>query len=89
MQIRFGREFVKHYNKVDKKIKTAFDKRLNLFLQNPFHLKLNNHSLRGKYFGKRSINVTGDWRAIFKEEIVGQNKMITFLLLGTHSQLYK
>ena len=47
---------------------------------------LNNHSLTGKYTGCKSINITGDWRAIFEE--INDN-IIYFVELGTHSQLYK
>lgn len=49
--------------------------------------KLNNHVLRGKLRGLRSINITGDWRAIFRE--YKKDKQILFDSLGTHSQLYK
>lgn len=41
---------------------------------------LNNHSLTGKWRGYRSINITGDWRAIFVE--VGENKMTFVVRLG-------
>ncbi|MBI3558862.1 type II toxin-antitoxin system mRNA interferase toxin, RelE/StbE family [Candidatus Gottesmanbacteria bacterium] len=85
MQIKFGDKFEKQHKKVDAKRKTAFAKRLEIFLQNPYDPLLNNHSLTGNYSGFRSINVTGDWRAVYFEE----NGMATFVALGTHSQLYK
>ena len=85
MQIRFNRKFSKQYDKADKKTKAAFDKRIKLFLQDPFYPQLNNHQLSGKFKGYRSINVTGDWRAIYSEF----NGIIIFEMLGTHSQLYK
>lgn len=47
---------------------------------------LRNHSLSGKYKGCRSINVSGDWRAIFREYKGGA--VIYFEMLGTHSELY-
>ncbi|MBI2330404.1 type II toxin-antitoxin system mRNA interferase toxin, RelE/StbE family [Candidatus Daviesbacteria bacterium] len=59
--------------------------RLELFIINQFHPQLNNHSLTGKYKGNRSINITGDWRAIYSEE----KDSVIFELLGTHSQLYR
>ncbi|OGE71342.1 hypothetical protein A2617_00135 [Candidatus Daviesbacteria bacterium RIFOXYD1_FULL_41_10] len=62
-----------------------FRKRFELFLSNPFHPQLNNHLLTGNYKGYRSINITGDWRALYSEN---ENSII-FELLGTHSQLYK
>ncbi|HEY5601357.1 MAG TPA: type II toxin-antitoxin system mRNA interferase toxin, RelE/StbE family [Patescibacteria group bacterium] len=70
-------------------IKIAFRKRLGLFLEEPFSFRLNDHSLTGKYLNYRSINITGDWRAIFEEFGEGEDKEVLFVALGTHSQLYK
>ncbi len=89
MQVRFSRHFSKHYDKVAFNIKSAFDKRLKLFLKNPYYPQLNNHSLKGKYSGYRSINITGDWRALYSEHFQQDNKIVIFEILGTHSQLYK
>ncbi len=85
MQIKFAKKFKKRYEKADSKIQSAFDKRLELFLKNPFHELLNNHTLTGEYLGYRSIDITGDWRAIFSQ----QDNVVNFKILGTHSQLYK
>jgi len=87
MQIRFSRQFKKDYQKVDKKVKSNFENRLELFLKHPFNPQLNNHALTGKYKGYRSINITGDWRAIYSVNKI--NKEIIFETIGTHSQLYK
>lgn len=90
MPARFSRKFSKQYDKADSKIKKAFDKRLKIFLQDSFSPVLNNHGLTGQYASYRSINVTGDWRAIFCEQKeAGGTKIVTFVALGTHSQLYK
>ena len=89
MQIKFAKKFKKQYEKASIKIKDAFDKRFELFKENPYQLSLNNHQLTGKYSGKKSINITGDWRAIYSETIESGEKLITFNILGTHSQLYK
>lgn len=98
MPVRFSKNFTKCYDKANSKTRTAFDKRLKIFLQNPFHPTLNNHSLTGNFAGYRSINITGDWRAIYsvRNKLVysefnlkNQEKQIIFELLGTHSQLYK
>lgn len=89
MQIKFAKKFKKQYGKADIKIKVAFDKKLTLFLQNPFYPLLNNHLLIGTYLGKHSINITGDWRAIFSETENEGEKVIIFELLDTHSNLYK
>lgn len=56
----------------------------------PHHRLLNNHSLTGEYVGYRSINITGNWRAVFSEiQDEEGNELIVFKVLGTHSQLYK
>lgn len=90
MLINFGRKFDKQYQRADAKIKAAFDTRLKLFQDNPLNLLLDNHSLTGNHLGKRSINITGDWRAIYTEAKNEKGeKIIIFHLLGTHSQLYK
>lgn len=90
MLTNFGKKFDKQYQKADFKIKKAFGLRLKLFKQNPIDISLNNHPLTGSHLGKRSINITGDWRAIYSEITNKEGeKAITFHLLGTHSQLYK
>ena len=49
------------------------------------HSSLNNHKLVGKYTGSRSINVTGDYRAIYEKRDVD---VIYWASIGTHAQLY-
>lgn len=85
MKIRFTNRFKKQYKKSSEKIQKEFDKKLKLFLHTPLHPLLNNHPLKGKLLGLRSINITGDWRAIYSVE----NDDIIFELIGTHSQLYR
>lgn len=85
-RIDYSKTFIKQLNKAPLKIKIAFKKKLLLFVRNPFNSQLRNHGLTGKLSGLRSINVTGDWRAIFLE--VEGGAIIKFVLLGTHSQLY-
>jgi addiction module RelE/StbE family toxin len=89
MQISFARKFKKQYEKASNKIQTAFDNRLEQFQQDQYFPLLDNHALTGQYSGSRSIDVTGNWRAIFNETIDKEGeKIITFELLGTHPQLY-
>lgn len=70
-------------------IKEVFLETLSLLLDDPKHPSLRNHILKEKFAGYRSINVTEDWRAIFKETQSNKKKAIIFHLLGTHKQLYK
>lgn len=85
MSVKFSKRFVKQFDAVPTAIKQLFDNKLQIFLLNKFDLTLNNHQLKGKMKGLRSINLGGDWRVIFEE---AQNGDITFKLIGTHSQLY-
>lgn len=55
-----------------------------------YHPILRNHPLRGNYRGYNSINITGDWRALFSIDCdYANNIRIIFKLIGTHSQLYE
>lgn len=89
MRVRFSKRFSKGYNKADQKIKNAFEKRLALFLKDQFNPQLNNHALTGKYLGYRSINITGDWRAIYSVRRIGKEDLVIFEVIGSHSRLYK
>ncbi|MBI2627504.1 type II toxin-antitoxin system mRNA interferase toxin, RelE/StbE family [Candidatus Nomurabacteria bacterium] len=85
MQVDFHNHFRKQYKKLSMKIKEKFNERLIVFKNNPFTSELNNHTLHGKYSGCRSINVTGDIRAIYEV----REKGVRFLDIDTHSNLYK
>lgn len=90
MKIKFAKKFKKQYEKANTKIQSAFDKRLELFQQDQYYPLLDNHSLTGKFAGSRSIHVTGDWRAHFSESLdESSEKIVTFEVIGTHSQLYR
>lgn len=84
MIILFHRNFTKQLAKLTRQTQEAFDERSALFLENKFHPLLDNHSLCGPYKGKRSINVTGDYRAIFEQK----EEVAIFLKIGTHHELY-
>lgn len=85
MKIKLNARFIKQYEKAPQHVQAAFDNRLQLFVKNQRDPVLNNHKLKHEWQGHRSINVTGDWRAIF----YGVNGLIVFRAIGTHSQLYK
>lgn len=86
-RIDYSKSFIKNLRKSPLKIRKAFQERLRIFIDDKFHPFLNNHALMGEYQGYRSINVTGDWRAIFQEFEGGE--LIYFDILDTHSNLYK
>lgn len=84
MHIDFSKKFRKQYEKLPPKHRDRFDERLKIFLGNPFTRELNNHVLHGKYKDCRSINITGDLRAIYEVRTEG----LRFLFIDTHSNLY-
>ncbi len=86
MKIEFHRNFIKRYKKTPIKIRYQFEKRLFIFEKNPFHPLLNNHPLTSDRKGQWSINVTGDWRAIY---ICKNKNKVVFIDINTHSELYK
>ncbi len=85
MKIRFHKNFEKQYKKLTKKEKNKLRKRLEVFLKDQFHLLLNNHPLKGKYLSYRTINITGDLRAVYK--LLNENEYI-FVAIDSHSNLY-
>ncbi len=85
MKIYFHKNFEKQFKKLRQNEKKKLRARLELFLENPFNPLLNNHSLRGKYTDYRSINITGDLRAVYK--YLNDNEAI-FVAVDTHSNFY-
>lgn len=85
MEVRFRAKFKKQYAKLQPPIKKQVKDRIQLLIEEPTAYLLNVHSLKGKYAGLWSINVSGDLRAIYTYD---GDTIIVFLLIGTHSQLY-
>jgi len=84
MQLHFLTRYNKEYRKLPSKIRQQTDDRIRLFVADQLHPLLNNHALGGKYEGCRSINVTGDYRAIYYQ----RDEIFVFTRVGTHPQLY-
>jgi len=85
MAITYSRVFKKMFKKKDAWVKAKFSERLFLFIKERNNPLLNNHSLDGIWAGCRSINITGDFRAVYEE--LG-NDNFEFVAIGTHSELY-
>lgn len=88
LRIKYTTLFNRQRKGAPVEIKIAFREARELFLETPDHPHLRNHALREKFAGYRSIDVTGDWRALFKVEESKTQTIITFHILGTHSLLY-
>jgi addiction module RelE/StbE family toxin len=87
--IEFSTLFTKQRSAAPLEIKEAFRETLALYLYDPHHAALRNHALQGKFAGYRSIDVTDDWRAVFREEQAGERNVIKFYQIGTHTDLYE
>lgn len=85
MKILYHKRFLKRFQKLPGKIQERFFERLKLFEREPFHPLLNNHSVESAYPDWRSINVTGDYRALYE---VKEESVVVFMKIGTHSELY-
>ena len=84
MVINYHKDFIKDSKRLTVPQKEKLIQRLKLFGQEEFNPILNNHSLKGKYLGYRSINITGDLRAIYKKN----RTEAIFVVLDSHSHLY-
>jgi addiction module RelE/StbE family toxin len=85
MNVKFSKKFIKKYTAAPEPIKQTFNERMRIFSLDEFDQILNNHQLSGNLKNLRSINIGGDWRAIFEES---DNGDIVFKTIGNHSQLY-
>ena len=88
MIVKYSKKFKKSYKKLDSKIKEKSKIRINIFEKNPFFPDLNNHKLKWEYKWHRSINITWDYRAIFRELWDWNYEFIEFIDIWTHSFLY-
>ncbi len=86
MKIRFHKNFDKQYKKLTKQQQEKTRESLEVFLSNPLDPILNNHPLKGKYTDYRSINITGNIRAIYK--FITEDECV-FVAVDNHSNLYK
>lgn len=86
MIIIFHRRFDKMASKLPPKLKRKMVERITLFSEDPLNEVLRGHALNTPYKSSYSIDITGDYRAIY--ELI-DNQTALFTHIGTHSQLYK
>ena len=85
MTIVYSKDFLKQVAKLRPAERRKLQERLALFAGAPHVAELRNHKLSGEWSGFRSINITGDVRAVY--EVVAGG--VRFVAIGTHSQLYR
>ena len=88
MKVFYDPAFFKKLKKVDVRVRKSVKERMFLFSNNPHDFQLNNHSLKKEYEGYRSIDITADWRALYKEVQIRDYTVAYFVTLGTHDDLY-
>lgn len=84
IRISYSKAFIKQAKKLSPELRQKLLKRIQIFGENPLHSTLRNHALKGKYKEYRSIDITGDIRALYLQR---EDEAI-FDAVGTHSQLY-
>ena len=89
MIVKYSPSFLKISKKVDVRIRKSLKEKITIFYHNQNYSLLNNHTLKDEYRGCRSIDITNDWRAIYKEVRIGKEAVAYFIFLGTHKELYK
>lgn len=85
MIVKYEKSFKKQFKKLPLKLQDQFADRLELYLIDPLAQQLRVHPLRGKFVGYWSMNISGDFRALYRKD---GDTITIFALIGTHSQLY-
>lgn len=82
--VLYHKNFKKQFKHLPRNIQNKFGMRLAIFLSDPYSIELNNHFLAGEWRGHRSIDITGDVRAVYR--VVDEINL--FVAIGSHNQLY-
>ncbi|MDO8579590.1 MAG: type II toxin-antitoxin system mRNA interferase toxin, RelE/StbE family [bacterium] len=85
MIIISSKNFEKSLKKINPKIQLVLGAKLRIFMNDPWNFTLNNHTLHGSMRNYRSINITGDYRAIYEEY---DKNTVRLIDIDTHSGLY-
>lgn len=85
MRYILSKQFEKDFKKLPKHTKNKAIAVLELFVEDPNDSALRVHSLKGRWVGHYSIDVTGDTRAIY---FIIEEDLVRFVTIGSHSQLY-
>jgi addiction module RelE/StbE family toxin len=84
MNISYSKTFIKQAKKLSPSLRLRLQQKITVFSQNPLHESLRNHALKGSFGAYRSIDITGDVRALYLQ----RDDEAIFDLVGMHSQLY-
>ena len=82
MEFRYTQKFKKQFKKLPQNVQDNFAERVDLLVSDPTNPKLRLHPLKGKFVGYWSMNVTGDVRALYRED---GERIIIFFFFFKHS----
>jgi addiction module RelE/StbE family toxin len=88
IEVAWDESFKRSYKKRIKSnaaLKMKFWSKIELFLSDPFAVKLKTHKLSGKLIGLWAFSVDDDCRVIF--EFVGDSKVL-LVDIGKHEEVY-
>ena len=85
MQSVNDRIFERQYKKLPQALQDKMWERLSLLVTDNLNPLLNDHKLDPPYESYRSINITGDYRLVYKRL---ERDIYYLRAIGTHHQLY-
>ncbi len=89
MNVKYSPSLLNMLKKHDVRIRKSFKEKITIFSKNPNDPELNNHSLREPYQDRKSIDITNDYRAHYKEIKEEDEIVAYFVSLGTYQELYR
>lgn len=81
-----SKQFEKSFKKLSGSAREKAIARFTIFIANEYDYQLDNHALVGDWTGYRSIDITGNIRAVY---IIEKRNIARFVAIGTHAQLYE
>ena len=88
MNVKYSPLFLSTSKKLNAKIRKSLKEKLAIFIKDPQDVQLDNHELKNQWVGHNSIDITADYRAIYKVIYYGNETVAYFVAIGTHKQLY-
>ncbi|MBC8487374.1 MAG: type II toxin-antitoxin system mRNA interferase toxin, RelE/StbE family [Bacteroidetes bacterium] len=76
---------IKKWRKKHPDLIKIFEKRILIFIEDPYHPLLKTHRLSGNLKGYWAISITYQYRLVFR--FLSQNKVL-LIDLGTHDEVY-
>lgn len=89
MKIVYDHGFLQKFKKANIRIRKSIKERILLFSKDSSNPRLNNHPLKKEFLGYRSIDITGDFRVVYKETEIEKETAVYFITFGTHKELYE